>query len=285
MYNDDQNSNSDGGWLNTGFAGMQEEEARQASSRGPRRYFMKKNDRKQLIWVDENPACVHEFNPKLNGSWTNWFTSPKSDPNYPDMESAMGTINKYLGGKYKDYYVGYFTVVDCTEWKGKDNKKNRYELKLFPAKMGSLKLIQSRIEDFGGIAGKAINVRRTDEEKSPACGNVFDFEKEIDMTKLWDHVMYQGKLIKDLFAEALENDTKRATLTRTFNFKRGENGVLIPGVPTFNYMSLLKPKTPAELRAFLAGATVDSPDFPSDNNSTPDKSGAGDGAADESIPF
>ena len=247
---------------------------------------MKKNDRKQLIFVDENPACVHEYNPKLNGSWTNWFTSPKSDPNYSDMESAMTTINKHLGGKYRDYYVGYFTVVDCTEWKSKDGKKNRYELKFFPAKMGSLKLLQSRIEDFGGIAGKAINVRRTDEEKSPAVGNVFDMEKEIDMDKLWDHVMYQGKLIKDLFAEALEDDAKRATLTSTFNFKRGDGGILIPGVPTFNYMNLLKPKTPAELRTFLAGSLVESPDFgPGSGSGTSDRSGAGDGAADENIPF
>jgi hypothetical protein len=281
MYNDDPNS--EGGWLDTGFGGIEKEEARQASSRGPRRFFMKKNDRKQLIFVDQRPACIHEYNPKLNGSWTNWFTAPKSDPNYPDMESAMTTINKHLGGKYRDYYVGYFTVVDCTEWKSKDGTKNRYELKFFPAKMGSLKLIQSRIEDFGGIAGKAINVRRTDEQKSPAVGNVFDMEKEIDMDKLWDHVMYQGKLLKEHFAEALENDAKRVSLTNTFNFKRGDNGVLLPGVPTFNYMNLLKPKTPAELRTFLAGAQVDDPD--NNSSSTTSSSGVGDGAADESIPF
>jgi len=278
-------SNEENSWLNTGFGGIAEEETRIASSRGPRRFYLKKGERKQIIFVDQHPACVHEYNPKLNGTWTNWFTAPKSDPNYADMETAMATINQHLGGKYKDYYVGYFTIIDCSEWKDRSGNKHRFELKFLPAKIKSLKLLQSRLEDFGGLAGKAINVRRTDDKNSPAIGDVFDFAKDVDMDKLWEHAMYQGKLLKERFGEALEDDDKRAHLTRTFNFKRGDNGVLVPGVPSFNYMGLLKPKTPAELRAFLAGAQVDSPD----NDDTPAGSfgnaGAGDGAADENIPF
>lgn len=272
------------GWLDTGFGGIKEEENRLASARGPRRFFLKKGERKQLVFVDGGsgtgaPACIHEFNPKLNGSWTNWFTSPKSDPNYPDLDTAMTIINKHLGGKYRDYYVGYFTVVDCSEWKDRTGNKHRFEMKLLPAKIKSLKLLQSRMEDFGGLAGKAINVRRTDDVKSPSIGDVFDFDRDVEMEKLWDHVMYQGKLLKEHFAEAVENDDKRAWLTRTFRFKRGEGGMLIPAVPQFNYMELLKPKTPAELREFLSGSTVETPD------GSNDKAGAGDGAADEDVPF
>ncbi len=156
-------------------------------------------------------------------------------------------------------------------------------MKLLPAKIKSLKLLQSRKEDFGGLAGKAINVRRTDDKNSPSIGDVFDLEKEVDMEKLWDHVMYQGKLLKERFGKALEDDDARAHLTRTFNFRRGEGGALVPGVPTFNYMQLLKPKSPAEIRAFLAGANVEDPN--NDNKSSFGSSGAGDGAADENIPF
>lgn len=272
-------------WLNTGFEGVKEEEQRQASSRGPRRFFLKKNERKQVVFVDGGPgtgapACIHEYNPKLNGSWTNWFTSPKTDPNYSGLEAAQDIINKVLGNKYRDYYVGYFTIVDCSEWKDKQGNKNRFELKLLPAKIKSLKLIQSRMEDFGGLAGKSINIRRTDDKHSPSIGDVFDYDKDVDMAKLWDHVMYQGKLLKDRFAEALEDDEKRAQLTRTFNFKRGKDGALLPGVPTFNYMEILRPKTPAQLRELLAGVTVDAPDGDSS-----DPAGAGDGAADEEVPF
>lgn len=267
-------------WLEKGFEGVKKEAQRIASSRGPSRFWLKKDTTKLTVFVDDEPACIHEYNPKINGNWNNHFTSPKSDPDYPDLDAAMAVINKNLQGKYNPYYVGYLTVVDCSSYETKKGKKIQYELKLFCPKFNSLKLLQNRKEAFEGLAGKAIKITRTDNEKSANIGDVFDFDREVDMAKLWDVVMYQGKLLKEHFAEALEDEEKRAWLTRTFNFKKGEGGALLPEVPTFNYMELLKPMTPAQLRDFFGGAFVEESSFGGGS-----KSSSGGASVDEDVPF
>ena len=261
-------------WYQQGYEGVKREEDRLASQRGPQRFWMPAGEKKLVVWVDDDPFCIYEYNPKMNGSWKNWFTDPSEV--YPDDT----TVQEILQGKFNRYYVGYTTIVDCSKWKDRRGNEYQYELKLFPTKIKSLKLFQSKSEDWGGAKGKVVKVRRTSSEDA-SCGNDFEKDREADLEKLWKLITYQGKKIHEWFARALEDEDARASLLKVFNFRKGDGGVLVPEIPTFNYFEVLKPKTPKELRAFLAGAKIDDPDGDSSSSS-----GSGtDGEADENVPF
>jgi hypothetical protein len=130
------------------------------------------------------------------------------------------------------------------------------------------------------MAGKVVKIRRTSSEDA-SCGNDFEKDREADMEKLWKLVTYQGKKLHEWFARALEDEEARASLLKIFKFRKGDGGILVPEIPTFNYFEVLKPKSPKELRAMLAGAKIDDPDGGGESSSD---SGEG-GEADESVPF
>jgi len=267
----------DKSWYSKGYDGVKDEEERLASSRGPQRFWMPGGEKKEGVFIDgalddaDSPFCIYEYNPKINGSWKNWFTDPSEM--YPDDT----TVQDILKGKYNRYYVGYHTFMDSSKWKTKQGKVFQFELKLFPAKIKSLKLLQSKAEDWDGLQGKVVKIRRTSSEDA-SCGNDFEKLREADLEKLWKIVTYQGRNISEWFEAAKDNEEERAKLVRVFNFRKGDGGMLIPEVPTFNYFEILKPKTPKELRRFLAGVTIDDDD---DNSS----SGGSAGEADEKVPF
>lgn len=265
-------------WLKKGYEKVQKEEARLAKSRGPDRFWLPKNTSKKVVFVDDEPAQIYEINPKgMDGKYNNWFTSPKSNPEYPDMEEAMRLIGRYVPNS-SPYYVGYYTVIDCDPYTDKKGNTHQYEMKLFPAKIGTLKTLRSRSAKFGGLAGKLIDIERTDEDKSPSCGNVFDLDREVDLDQLWEVVTYQRKKLKDQFTEALEDEGKRSILTNVFNFPKTKDGGLVAKIPLFNYEALLAPKSLSELRMFLSES------FPAGGAPGVSSPGPSTGA-DEDVPF
>lgn len=268
-------------WLKKGYETVQKEEARLAQSRGPDRFWLPKTKTKKVVFVDDEPACIHEINPVgMDGKYNNWFTSPKSDPSYPDMEEAMRLIGRTVPNS-NPYYVGYYTVIDCDPYQDKKGVTHQYELKLFPAKIGTLKTLRSRSAKFGGLAGKLIDIERTDGDKSPSCGDVFDLDREVDLDQLWEVVTYQRKKLKDQFAEALEDEAKRSILTNVFNFPKTKDGGLVAKVPTFNYEALLAPKSFSELKLFLSETFPGGGSVGTSSNAPR----SGSVGADEDVPF
>jgi hypothetical protein len=268
-------------WFNKGYGGVKGEEQAIATKYGPQHFWMPADEAKTVVFLDNEPACIHEHNPKMNGSWKNWITCIRDV--YPDEPACCET----LAGDYQRYYVGYFTVIDCTAWTDKKGNKYQFELKLYGAKLKTLKLLQTKTnEDWGGgLANKVIKVRRTS-AKDASVGNDFTMDREADMEKLWSLVTYKGKKLSEQFGKALEDEEERTNLLRNFAFEKGEGGVLVPKIPTFNYWEILKPKAPQEMRTFLKSGKVEDPDADS-NAATGGAATAtgGDGGADESIPF
>jgi hypothetical protein len=267
-------------WFNKGYGGVKTEEERVASLYGPSRFWMPPESKSVLVFVDNQPACIREHNPKMNGSWKNWVTCIREM--YPEDPACC----EKLGGDYQSYYVGYYTVIDCNKWTDKKGNSYQFEMKLYPAKIKSLKLLEQKsLEDWGGsLAGKVIKVRRTD-GKSASVGNDFTLDREADLEKLWGLANYKGKKIADLFEKATQDEDERAKLLRTFEFQKGENGELLPQLPVFNYMNLLNPKRPAEMRAHLNAGRISDPDSDNDSGTSGTNSSGSAGEADENIPF
>ncbi len=266
---------TEGSWFQKGYGGIKPEEDRIATLYGPGRFWMPAETQSLLVFVDNDPACIREHNPKMNGSWKNRVTCIREV--FPDDPACC----EKLAGDYQSYYVGYYTVVDCNKWTDKRGNTYQYEMKLYPAKIKTLKLLEQKsTEDWeGGLAGKALKVRRTG-SKEASVGNDFTLAREADLDKLWKLATYKGNKIHELFEKATQSEEERAKLTRIFDFAKGDKGELLPQLPSFNYMSILEPKRPSEMRAFLNAGRVEDPDADSGSSNA-----TGTGEADTSVPF
>jgi hypothetical protein len=254
-------------WYETGYTGTKREEDRIASQHGPRRLYMKANESHQIVFVDDEPVCVHEHNPKINGSYLNWFTCLRGM--WPDDAVCC----QELGEKTR-YYVGFYTIIDCTkvEWKG---NTYQYEVKLLPAKLKGLKMLQLRKQDAGAMAGRMYRVTRLT-DKSSNSGDDFSFLKEVDMAKLFAVANFKGKKLSELFAKAKDSPENLERLRQTFQIITNGSEVEQRLVP-FNYMNLLKPRAPKDIAALLRGWKME--------ERTDTATDTTEGAAEEDVPF
>ncbi len=268
-------------WYSQGFEGIKKEEDRLATMWGVPRLWLKPGASADIVWLDDEPACIHEHNPNMNGSWRNWITCIKDfNPDNPVCCQVLGHDTRY--------YVGYFTVVDLTEWKDTKGNIHKNEIKLLGAKLKTLKLLQAKKEGKEGrLAGRLYRVMRTDKQ-SPSCGNDFEYTRDVDMSKLFGVAEYKGKRISDLFRPDKPEDLDR--LKKTFKVKVSGDKIEQKLVP-FDYYSVLQPKAPKDMEAMLRGAKIEKSSF---DNEDGEKSGGGDkgGAAaagsnkpDDDIPF
>lgn len=255
-------------WYDTGYNGMKKEEDRMTQLGTPRRFWIKPNTSAEFVFVDAEPFAIYEHNPKMNGSFKNWVTCVKGV-----FEDAPCCDE--IGEKTR-YYVGFYTIIDCSKWV--DNKGNtyQYEMKLLPAKLKSLKKFKRKGEDRaqqGGLAGCLYKATRED-QKSPSIGDEFEFQKEADMGKLFALANFGGKKLTDLFAKASDDPANLARLQKAFALKLDAQGRPLPQIPMFNYLEVLKPRSPKDLRDMLKG------NVEKDDNSSSSSAGA-----DESVPF
>lgn len=266
---------SDGktGWANAGFGGTQKEEQRLATMYGPNRVWLKPGTSQEWVFIDDEPLCFHEHNPKINGDWKNWFTCLQniSEDGVPCCE--------ILGAKTR-YYVGYFTVVDLSKWTDKKGNTHQYEVKLLPAKLKTLKKLERKKKDKGSLVGAMYKVTR-ETDQSPACGDDFEFIRDADLTKLFEVANYKGKKLSEHYGKA-EDPVVKHMLNQTFSLRLGDDNKILPKIAPFNYMSLFEPKTAKDIRAMLNGVTIEGWD--DDKGGKGGASGAA-GGADEEVPF
>lgn len=238
-------------WYNTGFEGIGAEQARIEANQGPQRFFVPKGQEKELVFVDDDPFCLYEHSPKINGTYRNWMTCLQGV-----HEDAV--CCKIVGPQSR-YYCGYLTVVDCSRWKDSKGNEHQYELRLICAKMKVLKKFRRKKETIGALSGHMFNAIRED-GLSPQCGDEFEHRREVNMEKLFPLVTYRGKKLMDLWAEAEDKPEAMASVTRTFQIKPDENGQLPRVIPAFNYFQLLKPKEPKEAKILLSRAEIEDND-------------------------
>ena len=211
--------------------------------------------------------CIYEHNPKINGDFKNWFTCLKGL--YPDDAVCCQEL-----GERSRYWVGFYTIVDCTkfEWKG---NTYQYEVKLLPAKLKGLKMLQLRKEDAGAMAGRMYRVTRLT-DKSSNSGDDFSYIKEVDMAKLFAVANYKGKKLGELFAKANDADNL-ARLKKVFQVTTNEAGIVEPKLVPFNYETLLYPKSPKDIQSLLRGVKAE--------ERTDKAVGTPEGATEDDLPF
>lgn len=252
-------------WYDTGYDGIEREKERIARSSGPNRFWMKAGTTREIVFVDDEPLCLYEHNPKINGKWTNWFTCLK------DTSDIIPCCDK-LGEKTR-YYVGYYTIVDLTEHKDAKGNSYQYEVKLFPAKLKTLGVLRRKKQQKGSLIGAKFNVAR-DSTEDPNCGGEFEYDRDADLEKLFKVANYKGKKLVELYKEASEKPEVLARMKDTFQTSM-EGEALAQRIFPFNYYNLLEPKDPKDLRQILGASSIESDDGP-----------AGPGAAaDDEIPF
>jgi len=227
-------------WYETGFDGVDKEQSRVESKFGPDRFWVPPESSRELIFVDDEPFQINEHNPKINGGYKNWFTCLRG------VHDEVVCCEK-LGGDSR-YYVGYMTVVDCSEWTDKRGITHKYEVKLLPAKLRTMKKIRRKKEERGSLVGCLYRSSRED-RRSAAVGDEFEFQREVDMEKLFEHAMYKGKSISDMFSDS----TNKSRLDGTFQMSCDDDGNFVKRIVPFNYFEVLKPREPAFIKDMLYG--------------------------------
>jgi len=254
---------------------MDNEQQRLDAMQGPGRLWIPQTKEKEIVYIDDDPCCIYEHNPKIGGNYRNEATCLQG--------VSEDVVCCQVLGPNSRYYVGYLTVVDCSQWTDGKGNEHQYEMRLMGAKMRSLKLLRRRKDDDGTLIGKMFTHHRTD-EKSASIGDDIAFKRDVNLDKMFPVVCYRGKKLADLWREAEEDPAKMLKITNTFNIKPGEDGKLPRVIPAFNYFEVLKPRAPQELRLTLGGVEPDEDDRKSSYGG-----GGGGGAAQavkqDDVPF
>lgn len=254
-------------WYDTGYGGIDKEKERIARLSGPNRFWMKEGTKREIVFIDDEPLCLYEHNPKMNGKWTNWITCLK------DTTDIVTCCEKL--GERSRYYVGYYTIVDLTEHKDAKGNNYQYEVKLIGAKLKSLQLLRRKKQDRGSLIGCIFNVHR-DSQDDPNCGSEFEFQREANLEKLFSLATYKGKKLSDLYKEAADKGDVMQRLKDTFQLTLDEKTNLVtPKIYSFNYVNLLAPKDPKELRSLLGSSAVEANE----------KDATEGGQQDDNVPF
>jgi hypothetical protein len=245
---------SDEAWYNPskgftiGLGGLKQEEDKIAAKQGASRVWIPANGKKDLVFIDDEFACIHEHNPKMHGHWRNWMTCLNGFTEDKPCCEILGPNTRY--------YVGYLTVIDCSEYTDKKGNKYQYEVKLFPARMKTLKKFRRKKEDRGSLVGCLFQAIRED-DKSPNCGDEFEYVRTANLDEVFEVANYRGKKLKEIYAKARSSAEDMERLKRVFQLSFDDKGKLLDKIVPFNYFEMLKPTHPKELRLLLKAGAVE----------------------------
>lgn len=162
-------------WYSTGFtqteqAVAESERKKDEQKNAIRRFYLKAQQSKNIVFVDDVAFEIWEHNLKLNGQWGNYFTCIGEKNGCP------------LCAAKRPYYVSFFTVLDLDGWvdkKGHVQGKNA--LLLFPAKVDVSVSIkhQKELRPDKTLVGCQFNVLRNS-SKDYSTGSQFSFIKAFD---------------------------------------------------------------------------------------------------------
>lgn len=222
----------------------------------PRRFWVEADSSKDFIFVSEDPFCIREHNPKINGSWDNHLTCLRgTGEDCPACE---------IMGDKSAYYVGYYTVIDCSEWVDKKGNKHQYEMRLLPAKTKTLKKFARKKEQRGTLIGaKFISTR--EDKKSPNVGDEFEFKEQVELATMVDIVNLWGVNLSKLYEVADSSKEDMEKLRNVLDLTLNKGKTVKDKVPNFNYFKLFQPKSTLEIKTLLKDFVPE--DAPADSGS------------------
>lgn len=162
--------------LKRGKAAHEELEGKPKSGGANIRYWLKEGDEARLTFLDGNLnedglldiPFYYEHNIQMAGKYGNFFACTAEVEPCPICE-----------GGHSPSYVGLLTVIDHRSYISKrDGKTYKDQIRLFAAKRGTIKMLQTLATKRGGLAGCEFDVTRTGAQ-SAAVGSMFDFSKKL----------------------------------------------------------------------------------------------------------
>jgi len=201
-------------WYQTGGegearAGQLREEMQK--DRGPRRFWLNVGKSAKVTFLDGAGFFVFEHNLKLDGRWGNFFTCRKDFSECPVCDAG-----------HKPSYVAVFTVIDHSQYEGKDGKVYKNQKKLLVLKSGVLPKVSRKRDQAGGDLTYSLMMFSRDGQKEANTGEDVEFLKKLaknDVLKLKPAGMSDEEWLKP-----------------------------------YDYMQLFAPKTVEELRAVVGEA-------------------------------
>ena len=133
------------------------------------RFWLPADSTAKIVFLDDNPPIIEEHQLQIDGDWKNWFTCLR-------MVGEVCPICENLDNKA--YTVGFYTILDMSEWVDKSGKTHMNELKLFPAKFKTLQVLKRLSAKRGSLEGCVFEVYRSTSD-APNTGDVFDFEEKL----------------------------------------------------------------------------------------------------------
>lgn len=137
------------------------------------RFWLKKGESAFITFCDEDPILMYEHELKINGKFGNQTTCMKN----------IGEECPLCENGYYAPNVAVFSIIDHREIQGKDNKVYKDEKRLLVAKSTSWAVIELKKKKLEGkgktMKGAMFEVTRTNKDKSPNVGDVFDYEEHV----------------------------------------------------------------------------------------------------------
>lgn len=181
-----------GNWYDIGFEAndklikenaakqREREKNRERMKLTPRRFWIKRSTSTQVIFLDDSPFCIYEYNVNINGEWGNYFTCVRE-------KTQKDPFAKYSDRlQMKRTYMGFLTILDCTKYTDKTGKVRHYTKKLLPVTSKTLEKIATWKSKKGSLVGLKYDVTRSNNDKSEKIGDDWQFAEKVDLTALRD---------------------------------------------------------------------------------------------------
>lgn len=263
----------DSSWYSKGYDALKNEEKNHLGL--PRYFWVKSGGYKDIVFLTDEPIVIKEHNPKMNGSFDNNMTCLRSA--LADEIPCCETL-----GMKSAYLAGYYPAVNCTPYKDKNDVTHQFQLEFFLAKNLTMKALELKLKTVGAFAGKLIRATRLT-DKSARCGDNFEIIRPVDMGGLFKNVQFMGKKLTEIYAKAATSPEELAKFRNTFDVPDSDitNGTPAGKLYNFNYMNLLKPMSPKDMRLLLKSSKIEQ----WDNSSKGSFGGKADTSVDEEVPF
>jgi hypothetical protein len=223
-------------WYERGYDGVTRQELR--TDNRNRLLMIPESGEKEVAFLDDQPCVTARHSARVHGEWTQVTCT---------RLPGAGCC-RVLG---QPRPTGYLSVVDLSDVP-KDRESWRHALRLgeFSADLlGQLRLLA----EAGTLAGHRCKLKRSSRDAS-WCGDSVAYVGPADMAALFQRATYQATPLRNLWAEAERDRNVREQLTRLFQVRTTENGVIRNMLVPFAYAEILKPPSPAELTELLKGS-------------------------------
>lgn len=160
-------------YWDSGF-GANIERAKKEAQKRQNRFYLKPDQSKTIVFLDDEPFCFNEHNPLLNGTYKdNWFICRSGMPDDPRCPLCQCRV--------KRYYVGFLSILDLDGYVNREGDEVKNIRCLFPMKLHTLEIMGKQKKKRGTLVGAKYEVSRSTNKNAAAVGDMFEFVGFVDL--------------------------------------------------------------------------------------------------------